>query len=77
MQQIREANPAAAAQFLEHVVLQKRSTVRDAELLVVSHSRILCAIIIGPHFAHATGNNLCRPTIGSPNGRVGLETMEG
>jgi hypothetical protein len=30
LQQIREANSAAAEQFLEHLVLQKRSTVRHA-----------------------------------------------
>lgn len=27
LQQIRDANPAAGAQFLEHLILQKRSTV--------------------------------------------------
>ncbi|KAJ7219323.1 hypothetical protein GGX14DRAFT_591509 [Mycena pura] len=46
LHQIREANPAAGAQFLEYLVLQKRSTSRDlhTQLAVACVDQLLAAL---------------------------------
>ncbi|KAJ7109430.1 hypothetical protein C8R44DRAFT_802494 [Mycena epipterygia] len=46
LEQIREANPAAGAQFLEYIVLQKRSSSRDlhSQLAMVCVDQLLAAL---------------------------------
>jgi ATP/maltotriose-dependent transcriptional regulator MalT len=70
LEQIREANPAAGAQFLEYLVLQKRSSV--CHVLLTAHSAHF-SLVSG--FAHTIGDGLCQPVAGGSEGRDRFEAM--
>lgn len=57
LQQLQETNPAAAAQFLEHLVLSKRNAVRR-ELYSVSNFDLIT--FSERHVAHAACAVMCR-----------------
>lgn len=73
LQQIRDANPEAGTQFLEHLVLQKRSTVRP--LLPTFLFFVLTRARTGSDTTHRTRDHLRRPTPLLPVRRRHLEAL--
>ena len=69
-----DADPAAGAQYLEYLVLQKRSTVsRSLGLSSVFPNR--SNEMTGTRASYGIGDEMCGSTIGLRGGRVCVQVM--
>jgi hypothetical protein len=76
LQQVSEANPVAGIQFLEYLVLQKRSAVSGHHtILEVGCLDLMIFVIIESRSAYAISKRLRRAALSLPCRRVNLEAL--